>query len=100
MTLDGQVVSEVKSRTTPAGINISRFTLEHHSQQREAGKSRKVDCRIIVIAAGESFEQITQSLTRDMRVSVEGFISYESSQQLETRLVLHAQNITELKHQD
>jgi len=100
MTLCGLVVSEVKSRTTPAGISISRFTLEHSSRQREAGKLRKVDCRIVVIAAGESFERITRSLTKGKQISVEGFISYESSQQLETRLVLHAQTITELKHQD
>ncbi len=97
LTLSGEVISEPKTRTSPAGIFIARFTLEHQSIQQEAGNERKVDCRIVVVACGDVFHR---NIGKGKRVEVQGFLSYESRDKIETRLVLHAQHIKELKHQD
>jgi len=97
LILSGEVVSEPKTRTSPAGISITRFTLAHQSIQQEAGNDKRVDCRIVIVACGNAFHR---SISKGMPVEVQGFLSYESREKLETRLVLHAQNIKELKHQD
>ena len=94
VTLAGQIVSTLNTRTAPSGIRISRFTLQHQSVQTEAGHDKKVDCRIIVIAVGEVAEQLPK---QDASIVVRGFISYESRDKIETRLVLHAQQIVVLQ---
>ncbi len=93
VTLAGHIVSALKTRTAPSGIRISRFTLQHQSVQTEAGHDKKVDCRIIVIAVGDVAEKIPK---QDACIVISGFISYESRDKIETRLVLHAQKITVL----
>ena len=93
LVLAGTVISEIKSRNTPAGIPVTRFTLEHESLQSEAGNDRKVKCRIAVTALGEQVHKDIQGINRNAMIRVDGFISYESSQQMETRLILHAQQI-------
>ena len=93
LILTGEVVSEPKTRKTPAGIAITRFTLQHHSIQHEAGNDRKVECRIVVTASGEIFQR---NIIKGAHVEIHGFLSYESRQKLETRLIFHAQSIKEL----
>jgi len=97
LTLSGEVISDPKKRTSPAGIIITRFTLEHESIQQEAGNDKKVNCRIVVVACGDEFQQ---HIGKGKAIEVQGFLSYESRDKIETRLVLHAQHIKELKHQD
>ena len=93
LKLTGEVINEFQTRTSPAGIPITRFTLQHSSLQYEAGHQRKVECRIVVIALGEVLQAQLNGLGKGVEVKVEGFICYESSQQMETRLTLHALNI-------
>lgn len=93
ITLAGNIVSTLHTRIAPSGIQITRFTLQHQSIQTEAGHDKKVDCRIIVIAVGDVAESIPG---QDASIMVRGFISYESRDKIETRLVLHAQEITVL----
>jgi len=93
LTLTGQVINEFKTRVTPAGIPITRFTLEHSSLQVEAGHQRKVECRIVVIVQGETLHLKLKESGKGAEVKVDGFICYESSQKMETRLVLHALDI-------
>jgi len=96
LKLTGEVVNEFKTRTSPAGIPITRFTLEHTSLQVEAGSQRKVECRIVVMVLGEILHVKLNGLGKGARVRVEGFICYESSQKMETRLVLHALDINSI----
>lgn len=96
LRLSGKVCSQVQTRQSPAGIPISRFTLEHESTRNQAGSMRKVKCRIRVVASGKELQEKIAVLDKDSVVLVEGFISYESSRSDETRLVLHAEDIERL----
>ncbi|MDX1655466.1 MAG: primosomal replication protein N, partial [Candidatus Competibacteraceae bacterium] len=64
----------------------------HHSQQVEAGHSRQVRARILVMAAG-SLSRQAAALTPGVVVRVSGFISRANNRQGEHRLVLHALTI-------
>ena len=96
LRLAGEVINELQTRTTPAGIPITRSTLEHTSLQFEAGHQRKVDCRIVVMALGKELHAKLNGLGKGVEVKVEGFICYESSQKMETRLTLHALDINRI----
>jgi len=96
LKLTGEVVNEFQTRTSPAGIPITRFTLEHISLQIEAGNQRKVECRIVVMVLGEMLHIKLNGLGKGAKVKVDGFICYESSQKMETRLVLHALDINSI----
>ena len=93
LRLSGKVCSQVQTRQSPAGIPISRFTLEHESLRNQAGSMRKVKCRIRVVASGKDLQEKVAVLDTNSAIQVEGFISYESSRSDEARLVLHAESI-------
>lgn len=90
MSLAGQVARAVETRTSPAGIPISRFSLEHRSRQYEAGSEREVFCKIVVVAAGEALQSSVSGLKVGGQVRVEGFISRSSYRSEASHLVLHA----------
>ena len=98
LILTGTIVSEPASKKTPAGLSVIRFTLEHESIQVEAGNSRKAQCRIVVTAFGIAYSE--SDVRKDAKVRVEGFLCYESSQKMESRLILHASDIRVLKKID
>lgn len=89
----GQLAGACETRITPAGVPISRFLLEHHSGQQEAGLPREARCRIPVMACGEALVRITRQLAPTTRVRVQGFISRANHREGEYRLVLHAAHI-------
>ena len=82
-----------ESRKTPAGIALCRFTLEHQSQQVEAGMSREASFRIEVICAGNILARQAEQLMIDQHVTVEGFITRENYRDADRKLALHAQTI-------
>lgn len=94
--LAGRIVSRPATRTSPAGVPITRFTLEHRSEQTEAGRQREVRCRIEVVAAGTELQGPAAHLPEAAAVKVRGFISSAGYRSGETRLVLHAQDIERL----
>ena len=96
LVLVGSLVRPVAARTTPGGIPISRFSLEHRSRQQEAGHEREVGCRIVVVAAGDELQAVTTGLHTGDRVRVEGFISRSSYRDEATQLVLHARRLERL----
>lgn len=98
VSLSGRIAGALSTRTSPAGIPITRFPLEHESKQTEAGVVRKVRCRITVVASGKALQPQIQQLDEGMQVRVQGFLSYESSRQTESRLVLHIQNIDVIEY--
>ncbi len=93
LVITGQLAGSCEIRTSPAGVEISHFLLEHHSGQVEAGVLREVRCRIPVIACGESFACIIRQLLPGLPLRVQGFISRANYREGEYRLVLHATHI-------
>ncbi|MBD3669418.1 MAG: primosomal replication protein N [Gammaproteobacteria bacterium] len=91
--MSGQVDKAPQLRHTPAGIPITRFVLQHRSRQIEAGHPREVQCRILVMAAGEALAHRAEVLQVGEALRVEGFLSRSSHKGSEARLVLHAHKI-------
>ncbi|HRD49293.1 MAG: primosomal replication protein N [Candidatus Competibacter sp.] len=93
LLIAGQLAESCETRTSPSGVTISRFLLEHHSGQIEAGIAREARCRIPVMACGEGFARAVGRLPQGAPVRVRGFISRANSREGEYRLVLHAVHI-------
>ncbi|MBK8535326.1 MAG: primosomal replication protein N [Candidatus Competibacteraceae bacterium] len=93
LIIAGQLAGSCEIRTSPAGVTISRFLLEHHSGQLEAGVAREAYCRIPVMACGEGFARTVGRLPQGTPVRVRGFISRANSREGEYRVVVHAAHI-------
>jgi primosomal replication protein N len=93
VVIAGSVCQGPQTRFSPAGIPITQFTLDHHSQQLEAGVQREAVCRLIVVAVGERLQPAVATLTPGCLVRVRGFLSRAGSRTGETRLTLHADSI-------
>jgi primosomal replication protein N len=93
IVLAGQVIRFNKTRFSPAGLPIGSFTLEHYSQQWEADRSRKVRCRVQVVACGQKLVHQADQLVPGIMVRVRGFISRANARYGETQLVVHANQI-------
>jgi len=93
LIVSGVVCNPPESRNSPAGIPLTRFTLEHRSQQVEATLPRDTYFKIVVIAAGAALKQVAVNLQRGDEVCVEGFLSRMSYREDEARMALHAQTI-------
>lgn len=93
LIIAGQVAGAGELRTSPAGVPIGRFLLEHHSEQIEASVPRQVQCRIPVVACGAPLAQRAGRLPIGTRVRVEGFVGRANYREGEYRLVLHAARI-------
>ncbi len=91
--LGGIVHKAPETRHSPAGIPLTRFTLEHRSRQREAGLARDAFCRIVVICSGEALQQRAERLMVGQQVSVSGFVARADNRQGQSLLVLHAQQL-------
>ncbi len=91
--LTGTICKTPETRYSPAGIPLTRFTLEHRSLQMEAGMEREAVCRIVVIAAGRELKDQVERVGAAEIVKVDGFIARADNRQGEQRLVLHAQQI-------
>ena len=90
--LAGSVVKRPKHSTSPAGITHSQFSIDHKSNQNEAGMSRQAFVRIQVVATGE-LSHLTRELVVGNIVKVTGFINRHESRNGNPLLVLHAQHI-------
>ena len=87
--LCGRLETRGMLRFSPAGIALVKFTIAHRSEQQEAGASRKSDCTVRAVAAGEVAQNIAQ-LPAHAQVSVSGFLAQAS--RTDSALVLHVQN--------
>ena len=91
--LAGTICKAPETRHTPAGIPLTRFTIEHRSCQQEADMEREAYCKIIVIAAGKKMAKQVECLSEGLSVVVSGFISRADNRQGSAKIVLHAQQI-------
>jgi primosomal replication protein N len=84
--LSGVISKIYPLMVTPSEVKVSRFVLEHSSQQIEGGVNRLVNCRIFCVYLGEVIveEQLNSY------VKVKGFLSVN----MQKKVVLH---VTEIK---
>ena len=76
----GKVIKLYPLRQTPEGLQIASFVLEHSSTQSEAKIDRAVNCRMLCLIVGVSETQLADLAAGF--VSVEGFLSQNSKQQI------------------
>lgn len=86
--LTGFITKVYPQVMTPAERKVSRFVLEHQSEQYEINKLRWVKCKIFCVSLAY---EITEKML-NCRVSASGFLSLNSHKEL----VLHITNIQNL----
>lgn len=96
MELSGTVVKAPVRSQSPAGIAHCYFSLEHRSTVLEADLPRQVYCRIQVVVSGQGSQAITRDLVLGSNVKVGGFVAYHTGRNGLGKLVLHADNITQI----
>jgi primosomal replication protein N len=72
--LSGRVLIDHPLRRTPAGLPVLELSLEHCSEQVEAGHPRKVSALVACIAMGPLAEQM-QELRSECEVRLKGFLA-------------------------
>ncbi|WP_428774981.1 primosomal replication protein N [Vibrio sp.] len=96
MELSGTVVKPPIRSQSPAGIEHCRFWLEHRSTVIEAELPRQVYCRMPVVVSGQRSLALTQNLVSGSNIKVSGFVTYQTGRNGVGKLVLHADNITQI----
>lgn len=82
LVLSGRIIKSYPLRSSPNGLKIARFVLEHVSKQIEAGLKCEVKCKMFCIWVDpQNLEQIKDGNL----VNVEGFVSNNAK----SELVLH-----------
>ena len=100
VVLTGRVLGRIEQRVTPAGIPISRFTLDHRSTQTEAGMRREAALRMAVVAGGDELVPRLRGLSEGAQLRVSGFLARSSHRDAEHRITLHAQDIEQIASED
>lgn len=77
-------------RYSPAGIAVIEFTVDHMSQQIEAGVERQIRCEIHAIALGQLALTIAE-FQAESKLKLTGFLNRKSHKN--QQLILHAQQI-------
>ena len=88
--MQGALIHKEALRYTPAGIPLLGLTLQHASEQVEAGVKRKVECEVNAVALGELALE-AQQIAPGTSVSIRGFLARRSLRS--TQLVLHINTI-------
>jgi primosomal replication protein N len=84
-------ISEVGTmRYTPAGVAVAELRISHVSRQMEAGKPRRVECEVSVVALAQMAEIVARTPPGTM-VKLAGFMAKKS--RMSTQLVLHVNQI-------
>lgn len=60
-------------RTTPAGMPVLRFQVQHTSEQQEAGRTRPVEVETELVAYGKVAQDLAQ-VRPDTKLKFTGFI--------------------------
>lgn len=86
----GKIIKRGVLRYTPAGIPVIEFTVNHVSQQIEAGVARQIMCEIFTVALGQIALTIAE-LKINSKIRLTGFLNRKSH--LSHQLVLHANDV-------
>lgn len=90
VVIAGRPATTPETRYSAAGIPLTRFMLEHTSQQEEAGLQRLVKCRVPVMLSGAEMQHRAARLSLNCRIRVSGFLAQRGSRSGFTGLMLHA----------
>jgi len=93
VVLVGNIASNVRVSTSPAGIHHCQFSIEHRSIQVEDGFNRQAFINMQVVATGDWSQRLASELTEGMQIRVSGFINQHETRNGNPMLVLHAQQI-------
>ncbi|CAI2289402.1 primosomal replication protein N [Vibrio parahaemolyticus] len=96
MELSGTIAKPPIRSKSPGGIEHCRFWLEHRSTVIEADLPRQLYCRMPVVVSGLRSQAITQNLVQGSNIKVSGFVAYQTGRNGVGKLVLHADNITQI----
>lgn len=96
MDLSGTVAKDPVRTQSPSGISHCQFWLEHRSTVMEANLPRQVYCRMPVVVSGKRSHALTQELVKGSNIKVSGFVTYQTSRNGSGKLVLHAEDITQI----
>ena len=86
----GEIIKLGVLRYTPAGIAVIEFTVNHVSQQIEAGVARQIICEILTVALGQLALNIA-GLKVNSKVKLTGFLNRKN--RMNQQLVLHANHV-------
>lgn len=86
----GKIIKLGVLRYTPAGIAIIEFTVQHASQQIEAGVARRIMCEVLAVALGQ-LASVVAEFKVDEAIKLTGFLNRKSH--LNQQLVLHIDHI-------
>lgn len=100
LALTGTVVDEPQTRTSPAGVPVSRFTLEHASEQPDDGEARQTRFRVSVHARGKALQAEVAALQAGSRVRVLGHLGHTGYRPEQQRLVVIARRIQPQPNQE
>ncbi|MFV8833505.1 primosomal replication protein N [Aquisalimonas sp.] len=93
LALTGQLLDDPQTRMTPAGVPVSRFTLEHESHQPEDGHNRQVRFRVAVHARGRTLQDVIGTLQAGSPVRVLGHLGRSGYRPEQHQLVVFARRI-------
>lgn len=93
VALTGEVVDDPRTRTSPAGVAVTRFTLEHGSEQPESGERRQTRFRVAVHARGGDVHAVARELRPGSQVRVAGHLAHSGRRPQQQRLVIVARRI-------
>lgn len=68
------MVDQPKTRVTPAGLAVSRFLLDHFSEQPDGEGTRQLQLRVSVQVRGEHLQATTSALQAGAAVRVLGYL--------------------------
>ena len=93
VVVSGVVHKLYEVRHTPAGIPITRFVLEHQSEQSEADLKRNIWCRVFIIASGKKLRRVVKNLEVGNEITVEGYLDQTSFKGSNPQLCVNAKII-------
>jgi len=92
--MGGKIAKILDKRFTPSGIPITRFVLEHQSQQSEAGLKRNIHCHVLVIISGSELNNAFKHSVIGQEITVAGYINQTAFQGQKQKLCINAESIT------
>ncbi len=96
VVITGVVCKAPETRHSPAGIALTRFTVEHRARRSINGVMRESCFRIVVAASADPGKQAAALASGD-RVRVSGFLSRSDYRRDERHVTLHAESIERLE---
>jgi primosomal replication protein N len=96
LVISGDIVKPPRLTRSPAGIRHLHLSLEHRSEQLEAGLPRRSYVRIAVVVSGDEAARWETELTVGSAVQVSGFLNRHEDSNGLAKLVLHAQQLVKI----